>query len=82
MWLYAGGDTFLGTPAMAEKAFVIVDQKTGIIMGALNFTQTLHDSKTIPDVLEQYQRLNGREAKEVFVDRECKGIKQYKAYTR
>ena len=62
-----------------SKASVIVDQKTGIIMGALNFTQTLHDSKTIPDVLEQYQRLNGREAKEVFVDRGYKGIKQYKA---
>jgi IS5 family transposase len=48
---------------------------------ALNFTQTLHDSKTIPDVLEQYERLNGREAKEVFVDRGYKGIKQYKAST-
>ena len=48
-------------------------------MGALNFTQTLHDSKTIPDALEQYERLNGREAKEVFVDREYKGIKEYKA---
>jgi transposase, IS5 family len=62
-----------------SKASIIVDQKTGIIMGALNFTQTLHDSKTIPDVLEQYERLNGREAKEVFVDRGYKGIKQYKA---
>jgi transposase, IS5 family len=64
-----------------SKASIIVDQMTGIIMGALNFTQTLHDSKTIPDVLEQYERLNGREAKEVFVDRGYKGIKQYKAST-
>jgi transposase, IS5 family len=62
-----------------SKASILIDQDTGIIMGALNFTQTLHDSKTIPDVLEQYERLNGKEAKEVFVDRGYKGIKQYKS---
>ncbi len=62
-----------------SKASVLIDQHTGIIMGAINFTQTLHDSKTIPDVLEQYERLNGRQAKEVFVDRGYKGISQYKA---
>ena len=39
-------------------------------MGAINFTQTLHDSKTIPEVLEQYEQLNGKEAKDVFVDRD------------
>ena len=62
-----------------SKVSILVDQNTGIIMGALNFTQTLHDSKTIPDALEQYERLNGREAKDVFVDRGYKGVKQYKA---
>lgn len=62
-----------------SKASILIDQHTGIIMGAINFTQTLHDSKTIPEVLEQYERLNGKEAKEVFVDRGYKGIKQYKA---
>ncbi len=50
-------------------------------MGAINFTQTLHDSKTLPEVLEQYERLNGKQAKEVFVDRGYKGIKQYKEST-
>ena len=64
-----------------SKASILIDQNTGIIMGAINFTQTLHDSKTIPEVLEQYERLNGKEAKEVFVDRGYKGIKQYKAST-
>ena len=64
-----------------SKACILVDQSSGIIMGATNFTQTLHDSKTIPDVLEQYERLNGKEAKDVFVDRGYKGIKQYKAAT-
>jgi len=62
-----------------SKVSVLVDQSSGVIMGALNFTQSLHDSKTIPEVLEQYERLNGKEAKEVFVDRGYKGIKQYKA---
>ena len=64
-----------------SKASILIDQSTGIIMGAINFTQTLHDSKTIPEVLEQYERLNGKEAKEVFVDRGYKGIKQYKGST-
>jgi len=61
-----------------SKASILVDQATGIIMGAINFTETLHDSKTLPEVLEQYERLNGQQAKEVFVDRGYKGIQQYK----
>lgn len=47
-------------------------------MGAINFTQTLHDSKTIPEALEQYERLNAKQPKEVFVDRGYRGIKVYK----
>ena len=61
-----------------SKVSVLIDQHTGIIMGAINFTQTLHDSKTMPEVLEQYERLNGRQPKEVFVDRGYRGIKEYK----
>jgi IS5 family transposase len=61
-----------------SKASVLIDQQTGIIVGAYNFTQTLHDSKTVPDALEQYERLTGMEASEVFVDRGYKGITQYK----
>lgn len=64
-----------------SKASILLDQSTGIIMGAINFTQTLHDSKTLPEVLEQYERLNSKEAKEVFVDRGYKGISQYKSTT-
>ena len=45
----------------------------------MNFSEALHDSKTIPAVLEQYERLNGREANEVFVDRGYRGIKTYRA---
>ena len=62
-----------------SKASILVCQKTGIIMGAINFTQSLHDSNTVAEALEQYERLTGKEAKEVFVDRGYKGIKEYKA---
>ena len=61
-----------------SKASIIVDQSTGIILGALNFTETLHDSKTIPEALEQYERLNGALPKEVFVDRGYRGKSEYR----
>ncbi len=61
-----------------SKVSILVDQSTGVIMGALNFTQTLHDSKTLPDVLEQYERLNNKQPDEVYVDRGYRGIKEYK----
>ena len=50
-------------------------------MGALNFTETLHDSKTLPEVLEQYERLMNKEVDEVFVDRGYKGLPTYNATT-
>ncbi len=62
-----------------SKASIVVDQSTGIIMGAVNFTETLHDSKTLPEALEQYERLTGKQAGHVFVDRGYKGPGQYKA---
>lgn len=62
-----------------SKASILVCQRTGIIMGAINFTETLHDSRTLPEVLEQYERLMGKEADEVFVDRGYRGIGSYKS---
>lgn len=62
-----------------SKASIIIDQDTGVILGALNFTETLHDSKTIPNALEQYERLNGTLPKEVFVDRGYRGKSEYKS---
>lgn len=61
-----------------SKASVLIDQATGIIMGAINFTQTIHDSKTLPEVLDQFERLNGKQPEEVYVDRGYRGIRQYK----
>jgi len=59
-----------------SKASFLITQKSGVIVGAMNFTETLHDSKTLPRVLEQYNRLNGKQAKEVYLDRGYRGPKQ------
>ena len=64
-----------------SKASIVVDQGSGIIMGAMNFTETLHDSKTLPQVLDQYERINEKQPNEAFVDRGYRGIKKYKETT-
>ena len=61
-----------------SKASIVVDQSSGVILGAMNFTETIHDSKTLPQVLDQYERINEKQPKEAFVDRGYRGIKQYK----
>jgi hypothetical protein len=48
-------------------------------MGALNFTEPMHDSKTLPEVLEPYERLTGKQAAAVFVDSGYKGLTQYRS---
>jgi len=58
-----------------SKASFLVTQSTGVIVGALNFTESLHDSKTLPAALEQYERLVDKEAKNVFLDRGYRGPK-------
>jgi IS5 family transposase len=58
-----------------SKVSILITQKTGVIVGALNFNDTLHDSKTLPDALQQYERLTGKQAKDVFLDRGYKGPK-------
>lgn len=58
-----------------SKASFLVTQSTGVIVGALNFTETLHDSKTLPAALEQYERLTGQEAANIYLDRGYKGPK-------
>jgi transposase, IS5 family len=58
-----------------SKASFLVTQSTGVIVGALNFTESLHDSKTLPAALEQYERLMDKEAKNIFLDRGYRGPK-------
>jgi IS5 family transposase len=67
-----------------SKASFLVTQTTGVIVGALNFSEQLHDSKTIESALEQYERLTGNSAKDVYLDRGYRGktqIKDTKLYT-
>ena len=67
-----------------SKVSVAVCQATGIIVGALNFTETLHDSRTIPAVLKQVKEFINDVPKEVFADRGYAGKTQYettKIYT-
>ena len=58
-----------------SKVSILITQKTGVIVGALNFNETLHDSKTLPDALQQYERLTGKQAKDIFLDRGYRGPK-------
>ena len=58
-----------------SKVSILITQKTGVIVGALNFNDTLHDSKTLPDALQQYERLTGKQAKDIFLDRGYRGPK-------
>jgi IS5 family transposase len=67
-----------------SKVSIAVCQATGIIIGALNFTETLHDSKTIPAVLDQVTELIDEAPKEAFADRGYVGKTTYgdtKLYT-
>ena len=59
-----------------SKASFLITQKTGVLVGAMNFSENMHDSKTLPDALQQHQRLTGIKAKEVYVDRGYPGPKQ------
>lgn len=61
-----------------SKVSILVSQSSGIILGAITFTENVHDSKTIPEVLDQYERLNDKKPSEVFVDRGYRGTTQYK----
>ena len=57
-----------------SKVSILVTQKTGVIVGAMNFNSTEHDSKTITKAIEQYEKLTGRTAKNAYVDRGYKGV--------
>lgn len=57
-----------------SKVSILLTQKTGVIVGAINFNSTEHDSKTIAKAIEQYERLTERQAKNCFVDRGYRGV--------
>jgi IS5 family transposase len=52
-----------------SKASFLITQNTGVVVGALNFSDTLHDSKTLPAAIGQYERLMNKTPKNIFLDR-------------
>ncbi len=56
-----------------SKVSLLITQDTGVIVAALNHEQNIHDSKTLPEVLDQYERLTERKATNVYVDRGYRG---------
>lgn len=58
-----------------SKVSLLITQSTGVIVGALNFNSTEHDSKTLGQALQQYEKLTNNKAKSVFVDRGYQGPK-------
>jgi IS5 family transposase len=58
-----------------SKAALLVTQTTNVIVGAVNFSDNLHDSKTLPAVIEQYERLKEKKPKVIFADRGYRGAK-------
>lgn len=59
-----------------SKVSLLITQKTGVIVGALNFNSTTHDSKTLHKAVEQYERLTNNKAKNIYVDRGYSGQKK------
>jgi IS5 family transposase len=59
-----------------SKVSILVTQKTGVIVGALNFNENVHDSKTLPAALEQYERLTDKKPKAIYADRGYRGPKK------
>lgn len=57
-----------------SKVSILVTQKTGVIVGALNINSNEHDSKTLEKAINQYERLTHNKAKNVYVDRGYRGI--------
>ena len=58
-----------------SKVSILVTQKRGVIVGALNFNSTEHDSKTLPLALEQHKRLTNTQAENIYLDRGYRGPK-------
>lgn len=56
-----------------RKASLVVTKTTGIIVGALSFTENIYDGKTLPDVLEQVWQITETCPKVAICDRGYRG---------
>jgi IS5 family transposase len=59
-----------------SKASILVTQATGVIVGAVSFNEQIHDSKTLPKAIEQYERILEKSPKEIIADRGYRGPKK------
>lgn len=60
------------------KASIVLTQNTGIIVGAMTFTENIYDGKTLDSVLDQTKELTGKYPKTATVDRGYQGMKMVK----
>ena len=58
-----------------SKVSITTTLNSGVIIGAVNITQNVHDSKTLQPALEQQQKLTGITLKNTYVDRGYRGPK-------
>jgi len=58
-----------------SKVSITITQGTNVIIGALNIPDNDYDGHTLEAVLNQQERLTGHQLKEVYVDRDYKGVK-------
>jgi IS5 family transposase len=56
-----------------RKASLVVTKTTGIIVGALSFTENVYDGNTLPEVLEQTRQLTGTCPQVAICDRGYRG---------
>jgi IS5 family transposase len=59
-----------------SKAAILVTQNTNVIVGAICFNENIHDSKTLPKAIDQYEKLLDKKPKEIFADRGYPGAKE------
>jgi IS5 family transposase len=57
-----------------SKVSIVLTKNNGIAVGAYNFEENIYDGHTLPKVLEQTERLTGKEPKVAIVDRGYRGI--------
>ena len=60
------------------KASIVLTQNTGIIVGAMTFTENVYDGKTLDSVLDQTKALTGKYPQTATVDRGYQGMKMVK----
>ena len=59
-----------------NKVSISVTENTGVIVGAMSFSNNPYDGHTLPAVLDQYKTIFGKSPKEATVDRGYRGKTQ------